>query len=102
MTTSTPANNQQAYYRSFIRNFPNFTVRLTRHARTRMEERDIRLPQIRSVLMTGSLVHAELDIRSGLEKYRVTGRDADGRGLEVVANLEEDGAGRVVIVTVID
>ena len=52
--------------------------------------------------MTGSLVHVELDIRSGLEKYRVTGRDADGRGLEVVANLEEDGAGRVVIVTVID
>ena len=67
-----------------------------------MEERDVQLPQIRTVLMTGALVCVEPDIRSGLDKYRVAGRDADGRGLEVVANLDETGPGRIVVITVID
>ena len=52
--------------------------------------------------MTGSLVHVEPDIRKGLDKYRVAGRDADGRGLEVVASLDETEPGRVVIITAID
>lgn len=102
MKESTPSDKFRANYRIFFRDFPNFTIRLTRHARIRMHERDIRLPQIRTVLVTGSLVHVELDIRTGLDKYRVTGRDADGRGLEVVANLDETGPGRVVIITAID
>ena len=46
-------------------------------------------------------MQVESDIRSGLDKYRVSGHDADGRSLEVVVNLDETGTGRVVIVTVI-
>ena len=102
MVESTPPSKFSSYYNKFFRDFPNFTIRLTRHARNRMEEREIRLPQIRAVLMTGSILRVEPDIRTGLDKYRVSGRDADGRGLEVVANLEETETGRVVIVTVID
>ena len=52
--------------------------------------------------MTGSLVRVEPDIRTGLDKYRVAGRDADGRQLEVVAGLDETGPGRVVVITAID
>ena len=102
MGASTPSEKYVSYYREFFRNFPSFHIRLTKHARARMRERYIRLPQIRTVLMTGSLVDVEHDIRTGLDKYRVFGHDADGRGLEVVANLEESGPGHVVIITVID
>ena len=52
--------------------------------------------------MTGALVHVEPDIRTGLDKYRVAGSDADGRQLEVVANLVETGRGRVIVITAID
>ena len=91
-----------SHYKNFFRYFPNFNIVLTRHARVRMQERDIRLPQIRTVLMTGSPIQVEPDIRTGLDKYRVAGRDADGRGLEVVASLDETGPGRVVVITAID
>ena len=102
MAASVVPGNYLSQYRIFFRDFPNFNIRLTRHARIRMQERDIRLPQIRTVLMTGSLVHVEPDIRTGLDKYRVAGSDADGRRLEVVASLEETGPGHVVIITAID
>lgn len=102
MATSGPTGKFRSYYNNFLRDHPNFSVKLTQHAQDRMEERDIRLPEIQTVLMTGSLVHVEPDIRTGLDKYRVAGRDADGRGLEVVANLDESGPGRVVIITAID
>ena len=102
MPTSAPPTNYRAHYEKFFRDFPNFSVVLTQHAHNRMEERNIQLPQIRTVLRTGSVLRVEPDIRTGLDKYRVSGHDADGRGLEVVANLDETGSGRVVIVTVID
>ena len=102
MGASTPSDKYISYYREFFRNFPNFHIRLTKHARTRMRERHIQLLQIRTVLVNGSLVQVESDIRTGLDKYRVTGRDADGRDLEVVANLEEGGPGRVIVITAID
>ena len=102
MGESTPSHKYISYYKKFFRDFPGFHIRLTNHARKRMRERDIQLPQIRAVLMAGSLTHVEPDIRTGLDKYRVTGRDADGRGMEVVANLDETGPGRVVIITAID
>ena len=102
MGASIPSEKYASYYKEFFRNLPDFHIRLTKHSRTRMWERDIQLPQIRSVLKTGVLVHVESDIRTGLDKYRVAGSDADGRRLEVVANLDKTGQGRVVIVTVID
>lgn len=102
MKKGTPPDKFRADYGNFFRNFPNFSIHLTEHARTRMKQREIRLPQIRAVLMSGSILRVEPDIRTGLDKYRVSGRDADGRGLEVVANLKTDGLGCAVIVTVID
>ena len=85
-----------AHYRT------NFDVVLKKHARRRMKQHDVQLLQIRTVLRTGVIVRVESDIRTGHDKYRVSGHDADGRALEVVANLDETGSGRVVIVTVID
>lgn len=102
MAASAVPNKYRSSYGNFFRDFPNFTIRLTRYARVRMQERNIRLPQIRTVLMAGSLVHVEPDIRTGLDKYRVAGSDADGRRLEVVANLVETGPGRVIVITAID
>ena len=102
MRARTPSTKYYAYYRTFFRNFPNFYVVLKKHARKRMKQHDVQLPQIRTILRTGSVVRVESDIRTGLDKYRVSGHDADGRTLEVVANLDEIGPGRVVIITIID
>lgn len=102
MAASTPPEIYRANFRNFFREFPDFGVRLTHHARERMQERGIRLPQIRSVLRNGTVVQVEQDIRTGEDKYRVAGRDTDKRNLEIVAVLEETESGRVVIVTVID
>ncbi len=66
-----------------------------------MRERAIELPQIQMVLANGSVRQVERDIKTGLEKYRVEGRDADGRTLEVVVNLDETGTGCVVVITAI-
>ena len=101
MGESTPPEKYASYYREFFRSLPDFHIRLTKHARTRMRERDIQLPQIRTVLKSGALVHVESDIRTGLDKYRVVGSDADGRRLEVVANLDKTRQGHVIIVTVL-
>lgn len=102
MAANRPPNRFTAYFRNFFSEFPDFSIRLTRHARERMQERGIQLPQIRSVLRSGTVVVVEQDIRTGEDNYRVTGRDTDGRNLEVVAILQETDTGRVVIVTVID
>ncbi len=101
MAASTPPSKYRSYYGNFFRNFPNFSINLKVHARDRMRQRNIQLPQISTVLRSGSLVRVESDIRSGLDKYRVSGRDADGRNLEIVVNLVESGEGRVDVITVI-
>lgn len=75
---------------------------LAGHERERMRERGIELPQTRTILKGGAVQQFERDIRTGLDKYRVVGRDADGRTLEVVVNLDETGKGRVVIITAIE
>ena len=67
-----------------------------------MRERDILLQQIWDVLKRGAVRHVEPDIKTGLDKYRVVGRDADGRSVEIVVNLDETGDGFVTVVTVID
>ena len=97
-----PPDNHWAYFNNFLRNFPDFGIWLTRHARDRMRDRNIGLPQIRTILKSGSVRLVERDIRTGLDKYRVAGRDADGRNLEVVVNLDETGKGCIVVVTVIE
>ena len=102
MAANRPPDNHRAYFNNFLRDFPAFGIRLTRHARDRMEERKIGLPQIRTVLRNGSVQQVESDIKTGRDKYRVAGRDADGRNLEIVVNLDETGKGRVIVVTAID
>ncbi len=94
-----PTNRDRSTFGNFFRDFPDYDVRLTRHARDRMAERRIRLPQLERVLRTGSLTEVERDIRTGRDKYRVTGRDADGRDLHVVVTLGPGG--RVTVVTAI-
>lgn len=102
MAANRPPNSLTSYFRNFFREFPDFSIRLTQHARERMRERGIHLPQIRSVLRSGTVDRVEQDIRTGDDKYTVAGRDADKRKLEIVAVLQETETGRVVIVTVID
>lgn len=101
MAMSTSPNKYRAYYSKFFRDFPNFSIARTQHAIDRMREYGVQLQQVRTVLKTGSVSLVESDIMTGLDKYRVSGRDADGKALEVVANLDGTGLGRVVIVTVI-
>lgn len=95
-------DNARAYFNTFFRNFPNFSIRRTQHARERMRERGIDLLQVRTVLARGSVQMVEPDIRTGDDKYRVVGRDADGRTLEVVVNLDETGEGQVDLITVME
>lgn len=102
MTEGTSSNRFRQNLKGFFRKFPDFSIRLTRHAQERMQERAIELPQIRMVLERGSVQQVEADIRTGSDKYRVIGRDADGRTLEIVVNLDETGEGRVIVITAID
>ena len=102
MAANQPPDNHRAYFNNFLRGFSGFDIRLTPHARDRMRDRNVELPQIRTVLKSGSVRLVERDIRTGLDKYRVAGRDADGRNLEVVVNLDETGKGCIVVVTVIE
>lgn len=100
MVVPTPTPQGLAKFAAFFRRFPDYSVRLTKHARDRMAQRRIQLPQIRRVLRTGSLREIEPDMRTGQDKYRVAGRDPDGRDLEVVVTL---GPGpRVTVITAID
>ncbi|MCY4139875.1 MAG: DUF4258 domain-containing protein [Rhodobacteraceae bacterium] len=100
MARKTPHHKQATAFLKFVRKKPEFSVKRTKHARERMAENGIALPAIRTVLRRGRLIHAETDIRTGLEKYRISGRDPDGRPLEVVVNLEETDQGRVTVITV--
>lgn len=102
MTEGTPSNRFRKNLKGFFRKFPDFSIRPTRHAQERMQKWAIELPQIWMVLERGSVQQVEADIRTGSDKYRVMGRDADGRTLEIVVNLDETGEGRIIVVTVID
>ena len=102
MSKNTSLINARSNLSTFFRDFPDFGIRITQHARERMRERGIGLPHVRTVLKSGAVRQFELDIKTGLDKYRVVGRDADGRTLEVVVNLDETGKGHVVIITAIE
>ena len=102
MARERPPFSHVSYYFQFFRKFPKFSVKLTGHARVRMEQHEIRLPQIRTALAKGSVLRVEKDIKTGLDKFRIVGSDADGRKLEVVVNLDESGLGRVTIITAFD
>ena len=91
-----------AHFRNFIRNFQNFDIVLTWHARGRMEEYEVTLPDLRKVLRRGYLLRAEPSIQTGRDLYRVAGHDIDNRPLEVVVDLDTTGSGCAIVVTVIE
>ena len=99
---SRPPPEFVSQFRNFIRDFHDFDIVLTKHARERMEERAVRLPDLQRVLQRGRLLRVEPNIRTGRDLYRVVGHDVDNRRLEVVVDLDATGAGCVVVVTVIE
>lgn len=77
---------------------PEFRMILKPHAERRMEERDIARFEVERVLKAGPVVGIETD-PDGSERWRVTGRDADGQRIEIV--IEPLPPNMVVVVTAI-
>lgn len=97
MATRGPTNRDRSTFAGFFRDFPDYKIRLTNHAREQMAKRGIEAAQIERVLRTGSLTAVEPDIRTGRDRYRVEGRDRDRRDLTVVIALGPRD--RVTVVT---
>jgi hypothetical protein len=77
---------------------PTFRMVLTDHAEERMAEYDVARFEIEKVLKAGAVVMIDME-PSGAETWRVAGRDADGRRIEVV--IEPIPPSMVVVITVI-
>lgn len=75
-----------------------FRMVLTGHAEKQMASRDVARFEVEKVLKAGAVVMIETD-PDGTERWRVAGRDADGRRIEVV--VEPVPPTMVVVVTVI-
>ena len=75
-----------------------FRMVLTGHAEKQMASRDVARFEVEKVLKAGAVVMVETD-PDGTERWRVAGRDADGRRIEVV--VEPLPPTIVVVVTVI-
>jgi len=82
-----------------ITHSPAFRMILKPHAERRMAERDIARFEVEKVLKAGAVVLIETDPGGGAERWRVAGRDADGRRFEVV--VEPIPPSMTVVVTVI-
>lgn len=59
-------------------------IRLTLHARQRMEQRCTRYQELRSILMNASSCSVQKS-----ERWRVHGVDADGDQLEVIVTMQD-------------
>ena len=55
MPKNTSLIDARSNLNTFFRDFPDFGIRITQHARERMRERGIELPQIRTVLKSGAV-----------------------------------------------
>jgi hypothetical protein len=77
---------------------PEFRMVLTRHAEDQMLDRDVARFEVEKVLKAGAVVMVETD-PGGSERWRVAGRDTDGRRIEVV--VEPIPPSMAVVVTVI-
>ena len=75
-----------------------FRMILTDHAEERMAEYDVARFEIVRVLKAGAVVMLHTE-PSGTETWRVAGRDADGRRIEVV--VEPIPPSMMVVITVI-
>lgn len=75
-------------------------VKLTRHARERMAQRDITLPQLLRCLRTGRIAEGPARNARGDWAFRVEGIAAGDR-INVAAALSTDGNGnRIIVITV--
>jgi len=77
---------------------PTFRMVLTDHAEERMAEYDLARFEVEKVLKAGAVVMIDME-PSGTETWRVAGRDADGKRIEVV--IEPLPPSMAVVVTVI-
>jgi hypothetical protein len=77
---------------------PGFRMVLTTHLEKQMAKRDIARFEAEKVLKAGAVVMIETD-PGGSERWRVAGRDADGKRIEIV--IEPLPPSMVVVVTAI-
>jgi hypothetical protein len=75
-----------------------FRLVITGHAEKQMRDRDVTRFEVEKVLKAGAVVMVETDPR-GRERWRVAGRDTDGRRIEPV--VEVIPPSMAVLVTVI-
>jgi hypothetical protein len=74
-------------------------IRITQHARERLEERDFDLHDVRKVLKSGQIyAPPELDVKHGNWKYRIEGQSIDNRELILVICFTPDPGARVITV----
>jgi hypothetical protein len=78
---------------------PGFGIRLTRHARDRMDERNIGLQDVHECLETGSVVSVEAGHNPGQEKWKVQGVDCE-QTLTVAIAVYRDGERELGILSV--
>jgi len=67
------------------------------HARRQAAERDVPIFEAERVIRAGAVTSVETEI-GGQDRWRVSGRDADGRPVDVVVKPIEDHTIRVVTV----
>ena len=80
-----------------IARMPGFLMILSNHAERRMAERDIARFELERVLKTGLVTMIEHD-PDGTERWRVSGRDADGKSIAAVVEPLPPAAALVVTV----
>jgi Domain of unknown function (DUF4258) len=80
---------------------PEFRMVLKGHAEDQMLNRDVARFEVEKVLKAGAVVRIEID-PNGSERWRVAGRDADGRRIEVVIEPIPPSTAHVVTVIRVD
>ena len=77
---------------------PAFRLVITVHAAKQMRDRDVARFEVERVLNAGAVVMIETDPKDR-ERWRIAGRDTDGRRIELVVQLMPPSV--AVLVTVI-
>ncbi|SPD73758.1 hypothetical protein PITCH_A1920097 [uncultured Desulfobacterium sp.] len=83
----------------FLRRYADYGIRLTKHCRKRMAERDVTVNDILYVIHWGEIVELKGSEEYGTWECTVKGLDIDGEELVFVAAIDENDAS-VVCITV--
>lgn len=81
-------NKEQA--RTLLRYFAPAMIRLTRHCRKRMRERDVSMDDILSVLNWGKITDLKWNEECQNWECTIEGKDTDGEDLIFVAAIDEE------------